>query len=701
MVLVAAAAGAVLAPPAGAAGRFEPGEALVRFEPGATAAQRAAARDAADVTLEDVLALPRTQLVTFDGSVSSAVTRLEDSPAVLDAQPNYRYHATAAAPDDTFFGDQWGLGVGPGVDVLPAWEHTRGAGQVIAVVDTGVDLTHPDLVGNLWTGPGGVHGHDFVDDDDDPDDFHFHGTHVAGIAAAVAGNAEGVAGVAPEAQLMAVRALNGNGSGSTSDIAQGVTYAADQGAGVINLSLVGPGGGPSDGVFLQAIQHAGAADAVVVVAAGNAHSNNDATPAVPCTLPAANLICVAALDSSGALAGYSNYGLTTVDVGAPGSSILSSKTDWAPPLFTEDFEGALDWQDFPSTSPWGLTTPGVGGTGYAATDSPGGPYAPNDDAVLSKTSPLFLDGRGCRMHFELKSDVDDSDVLVAGALTDDVDVADARRITEQFSSFETAEVSISRLDGRTDVYPTFELLSDANTEGDGATVDNVRVLCRDETYKDLIANADDYADANAGSYMKINGTSMASPHVAGVAALVRAADPAAGAVEVISAIKAGGRTSAALTGRTSTGKRVDALGAIDAALGIEAQPAGTTQPSVPVTSVPVTPTPSRPGPAGFASRYRVGRRGYITIRVSGTPRVRGTFTLRAGPRRTVILRASFTTSRRGTAVIRRRLNRAGRRLLRRSEGRLRARVRVVLTNAAGLRSITTQNPVVLASRTRR
>ena len=99
------------------------------------------------------------------------------------------------------------------MDVLPAWERTRGGGQLIAVVDTGVDLTHPDLAGNLWANPGetpangvdddgngkvdDVHGYDFVDADPDPDDFHYHGTHVAGIAAAVAGNAEGAAGVAP------------------------------------------------------------------------------------------------------------------------------------------------------------------------------------------------------------------------------------------------------------------------------------------------------------------------------------------------------------------------------------------------------------------------------------------------------------------------------------------------------------------------
>ena len=530
MMVLVAAASAVLAPAASAAARFVPGEALVRYEAGATPVERAAARDGADVTLEDVLGLPRTQLVSFDGSVGSAVTRLERSPVVLDAQPNYRYRANAPVPDDTFFGQQWGLGVAPGVDVLPAWDRTRGGGQVIAVVDTGVDLTHPDLTGSLWVNPGetaangldddgngkvdDVHGYDFVDADADPDDFQFHGTHVAGIATAAAANAEGTAGVAPEADLMAVRALDGNGFGDTADIAEAVRYSAQEGAGVINLSLGGPAGGPSDAVFLQAVQVAEAADAVVVVAAGNAGSNNDAEPTVPCNFPSPNLICVAALDSSGALAGYSNYGLTTVNVGAPGSAILSSKTDWAAPLFTENFDAGLTaWTSFPETSPWAEVTPGAGGTGKAATDSPGGPYPANREASLTRSSPLLLDGRGCRMHFDLKSDVHESDGLVAGAVTDDVDVDDGLLIEENFAAFDTAEVSLSLLDGRADVYPTFLLFSGASFQGDGATVDNVRVLCRDETYLNSIVSANNYAAANGGSYMRISGTSMATPHV--------------------------------------------------------------------------------------------------------------------------------------------------------------------------------------------
>ena len=156
----------------------------MRYAPGTDVSERRDLRSAADVDFEESLGLARTQLVKFDGSVRDAIARLESQPDVVYAQPNYVYHAFAAAPNDTHFGHLWGLAATPGVGALPAWDRSLGAGQVIAVVDTGVDLTHPDLVPNLWSGPGGIHGHDFVDNDDVPDDFNLHGSHVAGTVAA-------------------------------------------------------------------------------------------------------------------------------------------------------------------------------------------------------------------------------------------------------------------------------------------------------------------------------------------------------------------------------------------------------------------------------------------------------------------------------------------------------------------------------------
>ena len=133
------------------------------------------------MTLEDVLELPRTQLVSFDGSVGSAVARLERSADVLDAQPNYRYRASAPPRTTPSSASSGASASRPAWTCFPAWDRTRGAGQVIAVVDSGVDLTHPDLLGNLWAesrrDPGNgldddgngkvddMHGYDFVDAD--------------------------------------------------------------------------------------------------------------------------------------------------------------------------------------------------------------------------------------------------------------------------------------------------------------------------------------------------------------------------------------------------------------------------------------------------------------------------------------------------------------------------------------------------------
>ncbi len=360
--------------------RFIPGEALVRFEPGVVAAERREARDDAGVAFGESLLIPRVQLVKFRGSVQAAVARLERQPGVAYAQPNFRYHALAAAPNDTHFGQLWGLGGTPGVGVLSAWDVTRGAGQIIAVGDTGLDLTHPDLVGRLWTGPGGIHGHDFVDDDNDPEDFQSHGTHVSGTAAATANNNTGVAGVAPEAQIMAVRVLDGDGGGGSGDIANGIAFAADNGAGVVNLSLGGSGNPSPDSVLGQAVTYAANRNTMIVAAAGNENNDNDVSPTTPCNLPQASLICVAALDDVGGLASYSNFGATSVDVGAPGGDptqgsfkqILSSKPAWGMPSINESFEGVfppVGWSTSTNQLAWGQDNVGSVGTKSAA-DSP-------------------------------------------------------------------------------------------------------------------------------------------------------------------------------------------------------------------------------------------------------------------------------------------------------------------------------------------
>jgi subtilisin family serine protease len=320
---------------------------VVRFSSSADSADRSAARASGDATSAKALpGLSGVQVVTVpEGDAGSAARTLDNADGVLWAQPDHRVHAAIALPSGgaSLSSNQWGLlndGSaildGNGSTILPAgvahvdgnftnaWDTTEGAGVTIAVVDTGVDFTIPDLAANRST----AGAYDFVDRDTDPSpeaapdpsvDETSHGTHVAGIAAASFGVSQSwgdVTGGAPAAKIMAVRALDENGSGWDSDIAAAFSYAADHGARVVNASL--GGAGASDAMHQAIASHP---NTLFVVAAGN--DGQDAADDYPCADPDPNVICVAAVDNQGALADFSNYGAATVDVAAPGVGILS------------------------------------------------------------------------------------------------------------------------------------------------------------------------------------------------------------------------------------------------------------------------------------------------------------------------------------------------------------------------------------------
>ncbi len=585
---------------------YVPGEAIVRFARGTSAKTRQKARNAADVEFEDTLGLPRAQVVDVDGPVKAAIRRLESQPGVAYAQPNYRYEALALS-EDTFSEELWGLDdpamENPGVSVAGAWKNNRGGGQVIAVLDTGVDLTHPDLVDNLWENPSpdpieeDLHGFDFVDDDGDPDDYNFHGTHVAGTAAAIADNSLGIAGVAPEAQIMAVRVLDGDGSGSTAGITAGIVYAADRGADVINMSLGGPAGS-GDEAMEDAIAAAGTEENVVVVAAaGNDGANMETEPESPCVLPQANLICVAALNQkSGTLAGFSNYGAKSVDLAAPGTNILSSKPGYGPALFSDDFSSGLGlWTKkvFDGGIEWG-TSSAAASPPLSATDSPGGDYGVAPDFSKTAESQLLTEAaidlsaeRGCRMHFNTKYEIEPFfDLFAAGAISESplFDVAEFDGTSPGYpTSFIGEGASVSGLDGRTDIHPIFAVLSDFEVELDGAYVDDVHLFCRDETYDDAVATANNYDLPESSSYVRFQGTSMATPHVAGVVALVRTAAPALDAVEVVQAVLDG----ASAIPSFAEGRRTVTEGIADACKAIALATGGDVEAECPASSDPI------------------------------------------------------------------------------------------------------------------
>jgi hypothetical protein len=255
-----------------------------------------------------------------------ATSMLFASPARADPQPA---------------GEQWAASPETVLDLPGAWRLSQGTGVIVAVVDSGVRLTHPDLRSNLWTNPAEVPGNHKDDDGNGyVDDIHGvdltgehsladdegHGTHVAGTIAA-ARNGRGVVGVAFRAKLMVVRILDARGSGTTKALADGIRYAAANGARIINLSLETPADDPR---VRAAVKAAAAANVLIVCSAGNMGANIDRRPLYPVSIPADNLVGVAATapaDDGEAITQFSNFGPLSVPVAAPGEGVVSTASD--------------------------------------------------------------------------------------------------------------------------------------------------------------------------------------------------------------------------------------------------------------------------------------------------------------------------------------------------------------------------------------
>ncbi len=236
---------------------------------------------------------PSGRIVPKPGTKRKRATR----PAVAPAIP------AALTPNDPLWASSWSLAK---VNAPAAWKLTTGSSEtIVAVIDTGVDFSHPDLQGAF------VPGYDFVNHDDDPSDDHGHGTMVAGVIAARSNNRIGGAGACSRCSVMPVKVIAGTGAGQAADVAAGISWAVDHGARVLNLSFVLSS--PDDGVA-QAIEYARSRGAVVVAAAGNA-GNADAT--FPANLP--GVIGVTGTDGSDARYEWASYG-SWVRLAAPGCS---------------------------------------------------------------------------------------------------------------------------------------------------------------------------------------------------------------------------------------------------------------------------------------------------------------------------------------------------------------------------------------------
>ena len=317
-----------------------PGAILVRFAPSATPADRAEARAAAKAKRARAFRIvPGLELLTTAEPTDVALARLRGRPAVLYAEPDWVVHATDLT-NDPELPNLWGLeqASDADIDASVAWDRTAGSGVVVAVIDSGVDLDHPDLAANLWTNPGetagngvdddnngyidDLHGWDYVDNDAEPDDANGHGTHVAGTIAAVGDNGIGVVGVAHEARIMPIRILDAGGEGSIGAAVAAIEYAFRNGARMSNNSWGWRGEASLS--LQEAIRAANDADHLVVAAAGNDGADTDEYAHFPSGYDVPNIIAVAATDANDALASFSNVGALSVDVAAPGVEILST-----------------------------------------------------------------------------------------------------------------------------------------------------------------------------------------------------------------------------------------------------------------------------------------------------------------------------------------------------------------------------------------
>jgi hypothetical protein len=279
---------------------------------------------------------------------------LRAAGAVRYVEPNAILHADDFVPNDPGFTKQWGLRntgqvVGfsagtPGADVhaAAAWDVTTGSAPVtVGVIDTGVDLSHPDLAGNIWINPGencpgcqndGIdndgngyvddwRGWNFVTNTNNPTDDNGHGTHVAGIVAAAGNNGTGVAGVDWGARIMPLKFLDANGEGTTANAIAALIYATNMGARVTNNSY---GGDTYSQAMADAIAYADAHGSLFVTAAGNSGADLDAAPSYPASYRLPNVLTVAATDNQDGLAAFSNVGARSVDLGAPGVDVYST-----------------------------------------------------------------------------------------------------------------------------------------------------------------------------------------------------------------------------------------------------------------------------------------------------------------------------------------------------------------------------------------
>lgn len=559
---------------------------------------------------EDLKRINTSVLRIKDGkTVEQKVAELKNDPNVEYAQPNFQYYPLSIDTNDTYKNNLWGLdNTGQSVnavsgtndadiDAPEAWTINEGtnASIIVAVIDSGVAYNHPDLLNNMWDGSnckdengdvlsGCNHGYDYEDVDKTPlPTISSHGTHIAGTIAAVKNNGKGIIGVAPQAKIMALKS-----SLTTSNAVQSINFAAQNGAKVINASWgsYSTSGEHYDIAMYNAIKNF---PGLFVVAAGNENFNHDdgvdahksypdgfkiATPIGP---GLNNIIVVAATGQNDALASFSDYGAISVDVGAPGENIYSTVADFT--VLNETFEEVTppatpdEWIKGGTSNNWGtydfndelFENVLYGDLNY--------PYANNADSII--TSPLLNLSRTDSATISFYTQCDNSynfnsegsiftDYMILEISNDGTNFVELLKWDELYldilngdPSDSTGGASYYFIEQIPDDYFTnnfrfrYRWITNAiDNKYDGCWIDFIDIIKEEDDGLDELY---DYSD----------GTSMAAPHVTGLAALVWGYKPELSYAEVKNTILTTGDDLVSLIGKTVTGKRINAFNALN------------------------------------------------------------------------------------------------------------------------------------------
>jgi len=516
-------------------------------------------------------------------STKEMVAFLKRDPRVEAVSPNYKRYILQTFPNDPLFGELWGLnntgqtvnGVSgtpdADIDAPEAWDKNTGSNAVVvADIDTGVDYTHVDLQANMWVNPGEIpgdsidnDGNGYIDDvygidaynyDSDPMDDNGHGTHTSGTIGAVGNNEIGITGVSWSAKIMALKFLSAEGWGWDADAIECIEYVIDmklRGVNVVAINASWGGGGYNE-ILKDAIEAAGGVGIVFCAAAGNEANDNDGMKLYPASYDLPNIISVAATDQADNLAFFSNYGLSTVDIGAPGVNILSTARGLPlvpTSIFFDDMEsGSGNWVTGGTNNSWAITEENTYSPTHAWSDSPDGNYLNYTDSWLAINHDIDISwyagykgnvGLGFMAWLDLEPWYD---YLY-------VEISKDSGVTWEVLGILTGKINSWNLYGwiipdthKTDNFRfRFRLVTDDSVTYDGVYIDDVGI--------GVIVGSTNY------EYWM--GTSMATPHVTGAVALMAAQYPTENIYHRINRILSGVDKISSLNKKVSTEGRLN------------------------------------------------------------------------------------------------------------------------------------------------